>query len=144
MPSRKTHLPPLQNNGIIKPGFSAELDHIFETSSHARDWIANLETVERERTVISPFKIGYNKVFGYYIEITHSNTGSAPSDYIRKQTLVNAERYITPEMKEYEALVLNAEERIHEIEVRLFREVWQTSWRLPVAICWKQLAAWQS
>jgi len=62
-------------------------------------------------------------VFGYYIEITHSNTAGAPSDYIRKQTLVNAERYITPEMKEYEALVLNAEERIHEIEVRLFREI---------------------
>jgi DNA mismatch repair protein MutS len=113
----------LQNNGIIKPGFSEELDHIFETSSHARDWIANLETVERERTGIKSLKVGYNKVFGYYIEITHSNTGSVPSDYIRKQTLVNAERYITPEMKEYEALVLNAEERIHEIEVRLFHEV---------------------
>ncbi len=67
--------------------------------------------------------MGYNKVFGYYIEVTHSNTGMVPGDYIRKQTLVNAERYITPEMKEYEALVLNAEERIHEIEGRLFKQV---------------------
>ena len=67
--------------------------------------------------------MGYNKVFGYYIEISHANTGLAPQEYIRKQTLVNAERYITPEMKEYETLVLNAEERIREIEERLFREV---------------------
>ena len=79
--------------------------------------------MERERTGIKSLKVGYNKVFGYYIEITHSNTSSAPDNYIRKQTLVNAERYITPEMKEYEALVLNAEERIHEIEERLFKEL---------------------
>jgi DNA mismatch repair protein MutS len=113
----------LQNTGIIRPGFSAELDGVVEASRHARDWIANLEAIERERTGIKSLKVGYNKVFGYYIEITHSNTGSAPAEYIRKQTLVNAERYITPEMKEYEALVLNAEERIHEIELRLFKEV---------------------
>ncbi len=109
--------------GIIRPGFSAELDGVAERSKHARDWIANLEGVERERTGIRSLKVGYNKVFGYYIEITHSNSASAPSNYIRKQTLVNAERYITPEMKEYEALVLNAEDRIHEIEGRLFKEV---------------------
>lgn len=113
----------LANTGIIQPGFSAELDHIIETSSNARDWIANLEAIERERTGIKSLKVGYNKVFGYFIEITHSNTASAPPDYIRKQTLVNAERYITPEMKEYEALVLNAEDRIHEIEGRLFKEI---------------------
>jgi len=113
----------LANTGIIQPGFSAELDHIIEASSHARDWIANLEAIERERTGIKSLKVGYNKVFGYYIEITHSNTASAPPDYIRKQTLVNAERYITPEMKEYEALVLNAEDRIHEIEGHLFKEI---------------------
>jgi DNA mismatch repair protein MutS len=109
--------------GIIRPGFSDELDHVVEASRHAREWIANLEGVERERTGIKTLKVGYNKVFGYYIEITHSNTTQAPPEYIRKQTLVNAERYITPEMKEYEALVLNAEERIREIENRLFREV---------------------
>jgi len=113
----------LQTSGIISPGFSSELDGIIDASKHAREWIANLESVERERTGIKTLKVGYNKVFGYYIEVTHSNTTSVPPDYIRKQTLVNAERYITPEMKEYEALVLNAEERIHEIEVRLFREI---------------------
>ncbi|MDD5369104.1 MAG: DNA mismatch repair protein MutS [Anaerolineaceae bacterium] len=113
----------LSNTGIIQPGFSVELDSVVEASRHARDWIAALEGVERERTGIKTLKVGYNKVFGYYIEITHSNTAMAPAEYIRKQTLVNAERYITPEMKEYEALVLNAEERIHEIELRLFKEV---------------------
>ncbi|HVN55530.1 MAG TPA: DNA mismatch repair protein MutS [Anaerolineaceae bacterium] len=113
----------LQNAGVIRAGYSAELDGVIEASKHAREWIANLETVERNRTGIKSLKVGYNKVFGYYIEITHSNASAAPTDYIRKQTLVNAERYITPEMKEYEALVLNAEERIREIESRLFKEV---------------------
>jgi DNA mismatch repair protein MutS len=96
---------------------------VVERSRHAREWIANLENVERDRTGIRSLKVGYNKVFGYYIEITHANTSQVPAEYIRKQTLVNAERYITPEMKEYETLVLNAEERIREIETRLFREV---------------------
>ncbi|MGE5225154.1 MAG: DNA mismatch repair protein MutS, partial [Omnitrophica WOR_2 bacterium] len=113
----------LQNVGVIRAGFSAELDGVVERSRHAREWIANLEAVERERTRIKTLKVGYNKVFGYYIEITRANADQAPPEYIRKQTLVNAERYITPEMKEYEALVLNAEERIREIENRLFREV---------------------
>jgi len=113
----------LQNTGTIRPGYSTELDHVIETSSHAREWIANLENIERERTGIRSLKVGFNKVFGYYIEITHSNTSNLPQEYIRKQTLVNAERYITPEMKEYEALVLNAEERIREIETRLFKQV---------------------
>lgn len=113
----------LQNVGVIRSGYSAELDGVLERSRHAREWIANLEAVERERTGIKSLKVGYNKVFGYYIEITRTNSELAPAEYIRKQTLVNAERYITPEMKEYEALVLNAEERIHEIELRLFREL---------------------
>ena len=113
----------LSNIGVIRPRYSAELDGVVERSRHAREWIANLEAVERERTGIKSLKVGYNKVFGYYIEITRANANSAPAEYIRKQTLVNAERYITPEMKEYEALVLNAEERIKEIENRLFREV---------------------
>ncbi len=113
----------LQNVGVIRPGFSAELDGVVERSRHARDWIANLESIERERTGIKSLKVGYNKVFGYYIEVTHANTAVVPDEYIRKQTLVNAERYITPEMKEYETLVLNAEERIREIEGRLFKEV---------------------
>lgn len=113
----------LQNTGVIRSGFSAELDGIMQSSSHAREWIASLEAVERKRTGIKSLKVGYNKVFGYYIEVTKSNVDSVPDHYIRKQTLVNSERYITPEMKEYEAQVLNAEERIKEIENRLFDQV---------------------
>ena len=116
----------LQNTGIIRSGYSQELDSVIEASKHARDWIANLEAVERERTGIKTLKVGYNKVFGYYIEISRGAAERAPENYIRKQTLVNAERFITPEMKEYETLVLNAEERIREIELRLFREVCAT------------------
>ncbi|HET6597612.1 MAG TPA: DNA mismatch repair protein MutS [Anaerolineales bacterium] len=112
----------LQNTGIIRPGYSQELDSVIEASQHARDWIASLESVERDRTGIKSLKVGYNKVFGYYIEISRGAAEKAPSNYIRKQTLVNAERFITPEMKEYETLVLNAEERIREIELRLFKE----------------------
>ena len=112
----------LQNTGVIRPGYSQELDSIIETSQHARDWIANLESVERDRTGLKSLKVGYNKVFGYYIEISRGASDKAPSNYIRKQTLVNAERFITPEMKEYETLVLNAEERIHDLELRLFKE----------------------
>ena len=113
----------LQRSGVIHPGFSAELDGVLENSRHAREWIADLESVEKERTGIKSLKVGYNKVFGYYIEVTRKNTAKVPDEYIRKQTLVNSERYITPEMKEYESMVLNAEERIREIEARLFREV---------------------
>lgn len=111
-----------QNTGMIRPGYSAELDGVISASAHARDWINNLEAIERDRTGIKTLKVGYNKVFGYYIEISAGQAANAPSNYIRKQTLVNAERYITPEMKEYETLVLNAEERIREIELRLFKE----------------------
>ena len=113
----------LQNTGIIRAGYSQELDSVIEASKHARDWIANLESVEREKTGIKTLKVGYNKVFGYYIEISRGAAERAPEHYIRKQTLVNAERFITPEMKEYETLVLNAEERIREIELRLFKEI---------------------
>ncbi len=113
----------LQNTGVIRAGYSAELDGVIEASRHAREWMANLEGVERERTGIKTLKVGYNKVFGYYIEISRGAAGGAPPEYIRKQTLVNAERFITPEMKEYETLVLNAEDRIHEIETRIFRQV---------------------
>jgi DNA mismatch repair protein MutS len=113
----------LQTIGVIRPGFSTELDSVLESTRQARDWIANLESVERKRSGIKTLKVGYNKVFGYYIEVTRANTDSLPEEYIRKQTLVNAERYITPELKDYESTVLNAEERIREIESRLFREI---------------------
>jgi DNA mismatch repair protein MutS len=112
-----------QNIGIIRPGYAEELDGVIQASAYAREWINNLEKVERERTGIKTLKVGYNKVFGYYIELSAGQAANAPQEYLRKQTLVNAERYITPEMKEYEILVLNAEERIREIELRLFKEI---------------------
>ncbi len=117
--------PPAQLGGgrLIRPGYSDELDGIVNASQHARDWIASLEAKERRRTGIKNLRVRYNKVFGYYIEVTKANLHLVPDDYIRKQTLVNAERFITPELKEYESLVLNAEERIAEVERRLFREL---------------------
>jgi DNA mismatch repair protein MutS len=113
----------LAQTGAIRPGYSEELDRVVEGAREAREWIANLETVEKGRTGIKTLKVGYNKIFGYYIEVSRGQANSVPAEYIRKQTLVNAERFITPEMKEYETRVLNAEERIREIETRLFREV---------------------
>ena len=113
----------LSKVGIFRVGYSAELDAVIESSRHARDWIANLESIERKRTGIKSLKVGFNKVFGYYLEVTKANVESVPGEYIRKQTLVNAERYITPDLKEYETLVLNAEDRIHEIEGRLFSQL---------------------
>lgn len=113
----------LSSTGIIRSGYSDELDNIKLHSSEARDWMANLESKERERTGIKTLKVSYNKVFGYYIEISRSMSASAPENYIRKQTLVNAERFITPEMKEYETLILNADDNIHQIELRLFEQI---------------------
>jgi DNA mismatch repair protein MutS len=113
----------LMNTGIIRNGYADELDNVINASRNAREWIANLESLEKKRTGIKTLKVGYNKVFGYYIEISRGSADQAPAEYIRKQTLVNAERFITPEMKEYETLVLNAEEHIREIENRIFKEV---------------------
>lgn len=113
----------LANGGVIAPGYSTELDGIASAAKNAKDWVANLERKERERTGIKSLKVGYNKVFGYYIEITTPNVPQAPTEYIRKQTLTNAERYITPELKEYESLILNAEERLTELETTLFKEI---------------------
>jgi len=111
------------NIGIIQPGFSEELDAILASSKHAREWIAGLESSERQRTGIKTLKVGFNKVFGYYIEISRGAADQAPENYIRKQTLVNNERFITPELKEYESLVLNAETQIHEVELRVYKQV---------------------
>jgi len=113
----------LQNPGVIRRGYSGELDTVIESSNYAREWIAKLEGLERQRTGIKTLKVGYNKVFGYYIEISRGAANLAPGEYIRKQTLVNAERFITPDLKEYETLVLNAEERIREIEARLYKQI---------------------
>ncbi|HNU05024.1 MAG TPA: DNA mismatch repair protein MutS, partial [Anaerolineae bacterium] len=113
----------LEKGGVIRKGFSAELDGIEIASRDARQWVAGLERVERERTGIKSLKVGFNKVFGYYIEVTTANAALVPADYIRKQTLVNAERYITPELKEYESLILNAEERQLELERQIYGQV---------------------
>ena len=113
----------LGKTGIIKPGFSDALNKILEATQDARDWIAGLESRERRRTGIPSVKVGYNKVFGYYIEVTKANSDKAPEDYIRKQTLVNAERYITPELKDYETQVLNAEEEILATEREIFADI---------------------
>ncbi len=113
----------LDKGGVIRKGFSAELDGIEIASREARQWVAGLERVERERTGIKSLKVGFNKVFGYYIEVTTANAALIPADYIRKQTLVNAERYITPELKEYESLILNADERQLELERQIYGQV---------------------
>jgi len=113
----------IAKGGFIRPGFSAELDGIIASSREAKVWVANLEPQERQRTGIKSLKVSFNKVFGYYIEVSHANRDLIPPDYIRKQTLVNAERYITPELKEYESLILNADERQLEVETRIFKEV---------------------
>jgi len=116
---------PPQNlgEGVIRPGFSTELDRILDTSRDARKHLAGLERKERERTGIKNLKVGYNRVFGYYIEVSKPNLPQVPEDYIRKQTLVNAERFFTPQLKEYESLILNAQERLAELEGGIFRQV---------------------
>jgi DNA mismatch repair protein MutS len=108
-----------RGGGAIRPGYDAELDGIVEASKSAREWIAGLEAAERSRTGIRSLKVGFNKVFGYYIEVSNANSTPLPSDYIRKQTLTGAERYLTPELKEKEAIVLTAQERLvaREIEI---------------------------
>ncbi len=113
------------DGNVIRTGFSSELDDFRNSSRHARDYIAGLESKERERTGIKSLKVGYNKVFGYYIEVSKANAVQVPDEYIRRQTLVGGERYITPEMKEYESQVLNAQERIGEMEGTIFRQVCQ-------------------
>ncbi|HEY79163.1 MAG TPA: DNA mismatch repair protein MutS [Dehalococcoidia bacterium] len=115
----------LDDGGVVRPGFSAELDKLRQASKDARKYLANLERQERERTGIKSLKVGYNKVFGYYIEVSKTNMGQVPQDYIRKQTLVGGERFFTPELKEYESLILHAEEQIAELEFQLFRQVCQ-------------------
>ncbi|MCX7610811.1 MAG: DNA mismatch repair protein MutS [Ignavibacterium sp.] len=113
----------LNEGGIIKSGYSAELDELREIAFNAKDYLANLQQKERERTQIPSLKVSYNKVFGYYIEISNAHKNKIPDNYIRKQTLVNSERYITPELKEFEEKILNAEERINTIEYQLFNEI---------------------
>jgi DNA mismatch repair protein MutS len=114
---------PLGEGGVIKPGFSEELDNLRSVSKNAKQFLANLERSEQEKTGIKNLKIGYNRVFGYYIEISKANAAQAPENYIRKQTLSTGERYFTPELKDYESTILNARERIEELETELFQRV---------------------
>ena len=113
----------LQDGGIIREGYSADLDELRATRDGARDFIAGLQSRERERTEISSLKVGFNKVFGYYLEVTKSNLDKVPDDYVRKQTLAKAERYFTPELKEWEERVFDAEDRMDKLEAGLFSEV---------------------
>ena len=113
----------LKDGGVFKPGFDTELDGLREGSRAARDWIAALEQSERQRTGIRSLKVGFNQVFGYYLEISHANREPIPAEYIRKQTLVNGERYVTPELKEKETLVLNAKSAMVAREQALFSEL---------------------
>ncbi|MAG54941.1 MAG: DNA mismatch repair protein MutS [Planctomycetes bacterium] len=112
--------PTVREGGIVRDGFDPELDELRELGGENRAWIANFQDSESKRTGIPNLKVGYNRVFGYYIEITHLHAGRAPETYIRKQTLKNAERYITPELKEYEERILGAEEKIKEREYEHF------------------------
>ncbi len=113
----------VQDGGVIRDGYNPELDERRKVAREGKDWIARLEAQERARTRIKSLKVGFNKVFGYYLEVSKSNISLVPSDYLRKQTLANAERFITEAMKEREALILGAEERIAELEYALFCEV---------------------
>ena len=108
---------------MIRRGFHPELDDLRTASQEGKEWIARLEKQERERTGIKSLRVGFNKVFGYYIEVTRANLSLVPDDYERKQTLANAERYVTRELKAMEAKILGAEERMIEMEYRLFVEL---------------------
>ncbi len=116
----------VREGGLIKPGYHAELDELHAIARNSKQFVQDIETREREATGIKSLKVGYNRVFGYYIEITHSHTASVPDSYIRKQTLTNAERYITPELKDFESKILGAQEKIVIIEYHLFSEVRDT------------------
>lgn len=113
----------IKEGGLIRRGYSEQLDQMKDSIKDAKAWIAGLEGREKERTGITHLKVGYNKVFGYYIEVSRSNLDQVPEDYIRKQTLVGAERFIIPELKEQEGVVLNAEGRINDLEYTLFTDL---------------------
>jgi DNA mismatch repair protein MutS len=115
----------IADGGTVRAGYNAELDELRDLSQNGRQFVAQIETRERQRTGIASLKVRFNNVFGYYIEISKANLHLAPSDYERKQTLVNAERFTTPELKEYEHKILSAEEKILEIEKRIFSELRQ-------------------
>ncbi|HEU5348555.1 MAG TPA: DNA mismatch repair protein MutS, partial [Ktedonobacterales bacterium] len=125
----------LADGGFIRASYSAELDILLDASRNGRQWVADLERRERERTGISTLRVGYNKVFGYYLEITNSQLSRVPEDYIRKQTITTGERFITPDLKEYEALILNAQEKSVKLEQEIFAAL-----RAEIATHWGEAA----
>lgn len=115
--------PHTRDGGFIRQGYDSELDKVIGASRASKDWIARLEEKERQKTGINTLKVGYNRVFGYYLEVSKGQVSKVPDDYIRKQTLVNAERYITPLLKEQEILVLGADEKKKELELQLYHDL---------------------
>lgn len=115
----------VREGGIIQNGYHPEVDRLRAVSRNAKDWLVKIETEEREKTGIKSLKVGYNKVFGYYLEVTKSNLHQVPDYYIRRQTLVNAERFITPQIKEFEEMIMGAEDRLVQLEYQIFCEVRQ-------------------
>lgn len=113
----------VRDGGLIKSGYSTELDEIRGMSRHGKEWIASFQKRERERTGIKSLKVGYNKVFGYYIEVTKANSSQVPEDYIIKQTMANSERFYTPELKKWEEAIISADEKITTLEYELFSEI---------------------
>ena len=113
----------IREGGIIKDGYDYEIDNLRRASKEGRQWVASLEKEERIKTGIKSLKVGYNKVFGYYLEVTKSNLDQVPDHYMRKQTLANAERYITPELKEMENRILGAQEKVVVLEYRTFLDI---------------------
>ncbi|ACV62953.1 DNA mismatch repair protein MutS [Desulfofarcimen acetoxidans DSM 771] len=110
----------VREGGMIKTGFNEKVDYLRSAGKDAKNWVAEMEARERERTGIKSLKVGFNKVFGYYLEVTKSNIHLVPEEYIRKQTLANAERYITPQLKEYENMILGARDKLNELEYSIF------------------------
>ena len=113
----------LRDGGIIRDGYHKELDELRKLAAGGKQWIAEYQAREAERIGVTNLKVGFNKVFGYYLELSNSNKDKAPEEYIRKQTLKNAERYITPELKEYEEEVLSSDDKAKALEYELFIEL---------------------
>ena len=139
---------------MVAAGVDHELDELRELSRNGKQFLAQMEERERQRTGISSLKVRFNSVFGYYLEISKSNLHLVPPDYERRQTLANAERFSTPELKEYESKILDAEEKIVEIERRIFVELRaaiaarpaasaRARWRWPKSTCWRTLPSWR-
>jgi DNA mismatch repair protein MutS len=122
----------LTEGGMIREGYDAELDELRSLSRDAKSWIANYQASEAKRTGIPKLKVGYNKVFGYYLEVTNAHKDKVPDDYKRKQTLTNAERYVTPALREYEEKVLRADDRAQDLERKIFQDLRdQVAERIP-------------